>query len=371
MEEYELKYNKIKDLIKERNLDGILITQQPNFSWLVGGRNYVNIQTQSCICKMLVTLNELTLIGNNVDIPLIFEEEIKCPAIKRLVNIKSYNWQETDKENNYIQDFLSRGRYGSDKEMKNTEYVGNFLYRLRITLSGEEIKRYKILGHHVASNLEKVIQNIKRGDSELEIAGEITSKLYPKGILPIVILVAVDERAYKYRHPIPTFKRLDKLALISVCGKKDGLVASATRTVHFGQPPVDLIRRHKAVTKIEAKLFYHTRPGHNLADILNIGIQAYEQEGFGNEWKLHFQGGITGYNTREYKVTLRSTETVHQFQAFAWNPSISGTKSEDTFLVFPSLNEIITETGEYPYIEESFANTKVKRPNILIRNLQF
>jgi len=369
MEEYEVKYNRIKDLIKVRNLEGILITQQPNFSWLVGGRNYVNIQTQSCICKLLVTLNGLILIGNNIDIPLIFEEEIKYPAIKRLVSIKSFNWQETDKENNYIQDLLARGRYGSDEEIENTEYVGNFLYRLRINLSREEIERYRILGHHVAFDLEKVIKNIKRGDSELEIAGEIASNLYPKGILPIVILVAVDERANKYRHPIPTSKRLEKLALISVCGKKDGLVASATRTVHFGQPPVDLIRRHKAVTKIEARLFCHTRPGRNLADILKIGIQTYEQEGFGNEWKLHFQGGITGYNTREYKVTLTSTETVHQFQAFAWNPSISGAKSEDTFLVLPSLNEIITETGQYPYIEEYIANDKVKRPNILIRNI--
>jgi Xaa-Pro dipeptidase len=369
MGEYEKKYNNIKNLIHEKNLDGILITQQPNFSWLVGGKNYVNIQSQTCICKLLVTINGLYLIGNNVDIPLIFEEGIEDPNIKKLIKLKIYNWQEADEENEYIHDLLMNGRYGSDNKMENTEYIGDALYNFRTILSNEEIKRYRILGQQVAIDLEEVIRNVKKGDSELEIAGKLMSRLFPKEILPVVLLVAVDERAYKYRHPIPTSKRLEKMALISVCGKKDGLIASATRALHFGEPQGELIQRHKAAVKIEAQLINSTRPGENLASILQRGVETYEKEGYKDEWKLHFQGGVTGYNTREHKATLRSIDVVHKYQAFAWNPSISGTKSEDTFLVLPDLNEIITETGEFTYIEEYFGDTIIKRPDILIKNI--
>ena len=35
-------------------------------------------------------------------------------------------------------------------------------------------------------------------------------------------------------------------------------------------------------------------------------------------------------------------------QAFAWNPSIAGTKSEDTILVGPEGNEILSSTGNWP-----------------------
>jgi Xaa-Pro aminopeptidase len=367
MGEYDTKYNKIKDLIHEKNLDGILITQQPNFFWLIGGKNYVNIQTRSCICKLLVTISGLYLIGNNVDIPLIFEEEIRDPNIKKLTKTKIYNWQEEDKENEYINDFLINGRYGSDKKMENAEYVGDALYDFRTILSNEEIKRYRILGQQVAIDLEEIVRNIKKGDSELEIAGKIMSRLYQKEILPVVLLVAVDERTYKYRHPLPTSKKLEKIALISVCGKKGGLIASATRAIHFGKPPKELIQRHKAVAKIEAQLINYTRPGEKIANILQRGIKTYGKEGYKDEWKLHFQGGTTGYNTREHKATLKSTEIVRKHQAFAWNPSISGTKSEDTFLVLPDRNEIITETGRFPYIEEFFNGISIKRPDILIK----
>ena len=50
-------------------------------------------------------------------------------------------------------------------------------------------------------------------------------------------------------------------------------------------------------------------------------------------------------------------------QAFAWNPSIAGTKSEDTVLITHSGAEVLTQTPDLPVLESD----SIERPDILIR----
>ena len=42
------------------------------------------------------------------------------------------------------------------------------------------------------------------------------------------IMIATDDRVFRYRHPIPTDRRLEKHAMLVVCGRKWGLIVSAT-----------------------------------------------------------------------------------------------------------------------------------------------
>jgi antitoxin VapB len=56
---------------------------------------------------------------------------------------------------------------------------------------------------------------------------------------------------------------------------------------------------------------------------------------------------------------------VGALQAYAWNPSITGTKSEDTMLVGDDGNEVITAMPGWPTIELKLDGKTIQRPAIL------
>ena len=96
-------------------------------------------------------------------------------------------------------------------------------------------------------------------------------------------------------------------------------------------------------------------------------MDIYAKTGFRDEWKLHHQGGATGYSGRDYKGTSNSKEIVELNQAFAWNPSITGTKSEDTIIALKDKTEIITQAADWPMLTIKYEDQVIQRPDIYIR----
>ena len=153
--------------------------------------------------------------------------------------------------------------------------------------------------------------------------------------------------------------------MLVLCGRRWGLVASVTRFVHFGPLSDRLRRKQDAVAKVDATFIAASQPGARVAEIFRRAIEAYGETGYPEEWKLHHQGGAAGYEPREYVATLNSTEEVCAGQAFAWNPSITGTKSEDTIIVNEKGCEIITAMGDWPQIPVQVEGQLIERPAIL------
>jgi hypothetical protein len=109
----------------------------------------------------------------------------------------------------------------------------------------------------------------------------------------------------------------------------------------------------------------HTRPGIPAKEVLQKGMDAYREKGYPEEWKLHHQGGSIGYTGRDYRVHFKTPDIIQENQAFTWNPSITGTKSEDTILATPKGPEMITHPILYPTLSLSVAGISFIRPAIL------
>jgi antitoxin VapB len=191
---------------------------------------------------------------------------------------------------------------------------------------------------------------VRPGQAEQEIAACLGDETQRRGAQPIVNLIAVDERVVKYRHPLPTDKTLERYALLVLCGRWRGLVCSISRLVHFGPLPDALRRKAEAVAAVDAAYHAATRPGATLGEIIQRGQRVYAETGFAEEWRFHHQGGAAGYEPREVLGTPDSKDVVAVGQAFAWNPSIAGTKSEDTLLVGEQGSEVLTAIDDWPLL---------------------
>ena len=171
--------------------------------------------------------------------------------------------------------------------------------RLRMNLQPVEVERFRALGQLCGQAIGAAVQAVRPGMTEMEIAARLELEAQSRGAQPVVVLVATDERIFKFRHPLPTGKKMEKYAMLVMCARQKGLVASLTRLVHFGALPDDVRRKMQAVARVDAAAMRATRPGRMLKEIFGEIQQAYAAVGFADEWQLHHQGGPTGYEPRE------------------------------------------------------------------------
>ena len=165
--------------------------------------------------------------------------------------------------------------------------------------------------------------------------------------------------------PLPTSKNMDKYAMLVLCGRQKGLVCSLTRLIHFGTLTEELKKKSEAVAYIDAKMISSTRAGQTISEVFQITQDAYEKVGYADEWRLHHQGGPAGYAPREFLAKDVVDIPVGNGQAYAWNPSITGCKSEDTILVKESGNEILSVINGWPAFAIQIDGQTIERPKIL------
>jgi Xaa-Pro aminopeptidase len=156
--------------------------------------------------------------------------------------------------------------------------------------------------------------------------------------------------------------------MVSVNARKWGLTVSTTRFIHFGKLPQELREKYEASVFIDCTFMAHTRPGTPAREVFQKGIDAYQKRGYPEDWKLHHQGGSIGYTGRDYRVNFKTPDLIEENQAFTWNPSITGTKSEDTILATSGGVEMITRPILYPTLSMEVEGIAFVRPAILERD---
>ncbi|KAL0485759.1 hypothetical protein AKO1_003266 [Acrasis kona] len=378
MKEFQDKVEGIRKHLSIKNIYGISISLQQNFAWLTcGGRNYVGTHTEKGIATIYVDALNVILITNNIEANRIISEELgNCGEVTKLqehqtnqIQLIEYDW--------YGPALSTKALLFKNKVIKSEQVniesdedpiASAILSTLRCKLNKFEIDRYKLLGRDCGALIAKVAKHhIRRGVSESELTSKVAEECYKLNIVPVVILIASDERVDNFRHPIPHFSKcVQNKVMLVLCGRRYGLIASVTRMVHIGPIPSELRAKHDAVCYVDAVAMSMTKVGNNGSKIFERIKHAYEEKNFGGEWKLHHQGGQTGYMSREWKACDGDSHQILAESAFAWNPSITGTKSEDTIVINGDGEcEIITESEEWPTLNVTVDNCVYKRADIL------
>lgn len=355
------KQERITKLLDEHNLDGLIIQQVSNFAWATdGAASYINTATSNGVGTLLVTGEAKHLITDNIESPRFEKEE----------RLKEAGWEfhthRWDQPSGALEKLTKGMKLGSDGSYPGAVDLSGELALLRSYLDSGEQDRFRRLSARCAGAMDKAIRAVKPGMTEFQIAALLSGATQSGGVLPIVILIATDERIYNFRHPLPTNRKMYKYAMLVLCGRMDGLVCSLTRLVHFGPLPDELNEKAEAVSYVDAAMIAATRPGKSVNEVFRAGKAAYAQRGFADEWQLHHQGGPAGYDPREFVATDSVDVPIRSGQVYAWNPSITGCKSEDTILVAEDGNEILSAIAGWPAKSIEIGDQVIERPEILV-----
>jgi Xaa-Pro aminopeptidase len=361
MSEISVKLDLLRNLAVRHNLDAILLQRVSSIAWATcGASTYVNTARSDAEASLLITANTQYLITNNIEAPRLEKEE---RLASQGWNFHVTAWYDKDAP---IQGLVRGLKLGTDEPYPGAEDLSGEIAHLRANLNPREADRFRILGQLCAQAMNTTARAVHPGQTEYEVAGLLAGEAERLGVQVIVNLIAVDERIFNFRHPLPTDKKLNHYIMIVMCGRRWGLVCSLTRLIYFGELPVELRHKEQAVAKVDATLIAATRPGSTLGQIFSIAQEAYADAGYADEWQLHHQGGPAGYEPREYIATPGSNDTVVTGQVYAWNPSITGYKSEDSVLINAGGFEILSTIPAWPTIKVEMVGQIIERPGILI-----
>lgn len=359
-----LKEKRLINLMEAQNLKGILLKKQANFSWLTGGGyNMVGIATEAGVTSLLVTREGRYLLANKIEAARMMEEE----GLKELgFEVLDYEWF-VDREAEMVQKIAGDlSRVGADVGFGQCRNLDGEIKKLRYSLTENEIERYLFLGEKLSESVEKVMLSIRPGDKECEIAGRIGAELWKYRIDPTGFMVAADDRIFSYRHPIATERMVKRQLMVSVNARYKGLITTITRMLHFGKPEAKLLQQYQDNLEIDCRMTEATKPGVPAKAPFEIGLEAYRELGYQDEWQNHHQGGAMGYYARDIKVTAETKDLIVENQAYCWNPSISGTKTEDGIIATINGPLYITKPIIYPKVEFKVNGVTMIKPGLLI-----
>lgn len=365
--EIQTKQRRLAEFLDRHGLDGVLLQQRANFAWITGGRdNHIANNTEAGVAAILATAGERVCLANTIEAPRMEREELARSGVE----VVSFPWYDRKRGAAKVAEVIAGRKVAADVDplgLGLPPLPPDFV-EMRWSLTEEEVERYREGGRRAARAVEQACRSIDFGDSEHEIAGTLDYYLHQAGLTPLVTLVASDERIEKFRHPIPTHRSVESYVMLVTCAEYRGLISCLTRFVSFGPVPEALRAKAQTIADIDAAINLSTRPGRTLAELFGVLQKAYADHGHENQWKMHHQGGPTGYANREAVATPDSALTVQSNQAFAWNPSIVGIKSEDTILCRDDGVELLTPASDdWPTIVGRSEAGELPRADILVR----
>ena len=369
LREIEQKMPRVQRFLHEQHLAGVLLTAVNNFAWITAGlgNNQIVLTDQVGTSSLLIMDDgRRFVITSNSEMQRLLDEDLKGLGYAPRV----YKWYEDkgkpDRKLAIIQELAAGRSIGTDVPFSNLPVIGSAFASLRYQLTDIEVRKYRWLGHETTEAVISVARRLRPGMGEFDMEAMASDALLRRNIQPTVLLMGVDRRVTEYHHHTPSAARLQHYAIVNVCARRWGLVASVARFVHFGPVSAELQKRFDAAARISAMFEAHSRPG-ILADyMLAQAKQWYAEAGYPGVWEEHHQGGAIGYAEREWVAFPGSTEIIHSQQAFAWNPIVRGALSFDTILVMADGIENLTHTDDWPTKKIAIDGKTYLMPEILV-----
>ncbi len=331
---------RLRSLALQHAVSTLVIREPATLTWLLGARVHVP-QTLDTACLDVVveaadSSPRLRIVTNAIEAPRLRDTE--------LAGVDA-DWSVVPWWGDRSRELPTGAAVGTDRPLPGATDVGPALARARRVLTAHQQQVLRAVCRDTAAAATAAADRITPATTEYAAAGVLAQELLQRALDPVVLMVAGHARIGPHRHPLPTTAPLGRRAMLVCCARRHGLVASLTRTVVFGALSAEEPSDHRRLLDVEAAFLDATTPGATLGEVVTAGTAAYAASGLpAQEWHHHHQGGLTGFQPREFPATTTSTAVLEVGNAVAWNPSGGGWKVEDTCLV--------TEGGAAPLVRD-------------------
>ncbi len=357
----EAKQLQIAALLRDIGCDGLLALQPEHFAWLTSGGAARGILDPQAMPALYYTQEGRWLLSCNVDSQRLFDEELDGLGFQ----LKEWPWQWGRQQ--LLTDLCQGRKVACDEPFEACVPVGPLMHAMRRNLSEYELACYRALGQVVSHALEATGRTMTPGETEREIAGQISHRLTHRGAYPIVISVAADGRSRTYRQCSFTATPIKQYCVMTVSARKYGLCARASRAVAFGTME-DLFRReHDAACKVSATYVASSWPDSVPRQIFKSIQTIFKITGAEHEFYMAPQGHITGRSPVELMLTPQVEELFRANWAVTWSASVGAAMSCDTFLISEDGPRAITAAESWPLKRIKIHGGEFVRPDVLLR----
>ncbi len=342
MTETAAKLARLRALVAERGLPGVVLTRPATVAWLTGGMtNVIDRSASHDAVWIAVGPDAGACISTVVEEPrLRAEHDLPFPVV-------GVPWHDPAAYRRAADAVVGAAAPADDE-------LDDELTALRLALVPEERERLAALGSDATAAVEGALRDWRPGATDRGVMAGVAARCERAGIVPVCLIVGGDDRLERFRHPLADGSPMRRQAIAVLVGLRHGLHVALTRHVSAGVPSERLAAAQAESLQIEAAVLDACAPGATYGDVLGRLAAAYGDD----RWRQHWQGGPIGYRQREFEIapappaTHWHAEPVASHHAIAFNPSVAGGgKAEDTFLVAAGRLQPVTASTDWPVVE--------------------
>jgi Xaa-Pro aminopeptidase len=118
---------------------------------------------------------------------------------------------------------LAEGKLVADIEIGEIPSINNEIASIQLPYTSQEIERYKKIFNEATTILHNLAYEIEPGKTERDVVARMWEAYVRNGFDCSCMFATNDERINKFRHGVPSDKKIEKTILISSAIEKYGL----------------------------------------------------------------------------------------------------------------------------------------------------